>query len=69
MVHLFSDMKVEVGSYLPAEGWKDNPEIVDTILNLLDRVVFTVSKYSEIPKLLTNTFQSEISASNFNGQK
>ena len=36
-------MKVEVATYLPADGWKDNPEIVDTILTLLDRTVFTVS--------------------------
>ena len=36
-------MKVEVATYLPADGWKDNLEIVDTILTLLDRTVFTVS--------------------------
>ena len=25
-------MKVEVGTYLPVEGWTDNPEVMDTIL-------------------------------------
>ena len=43
MCYCFTDMKVEVDTYLPAEGWTDNPEIVDTIVTLLDRVVFTVS--------------------------
>ena len=60
-------MPVEVGSYLPAEGWKDNPEVVDTIVTLLDRVVFTVRDYSVNLKLLTFEFKSEISAIDING--
>ena len=41
---IIADIRIEVGVKLPAHGWQEHPEIIDSCLQKVGRTIFTVNR-------------------------
>ena len=41
---IIADIRIEIGVKLPARGWQEHPEIIDSCLQKVGRTIFTVNR-------------------------